>query len=333
MRYRRILRGGACLILLALVVRLIGAGLPGNVVQWMQDPAWISFLVYLETGRVIRYPDKQPQPTEQPKPSEAATQPTSPTEPTEGDRIPVFGQLGLDVPAVAYGCDYRPNLESLLYQPLQWDLTDGEPAVLILHTHATECYTGVSQGEYTDYRTLDEAYNMVSLGAELTRLLEAAGIRVIHDTTYHDYPNYNTSYVNARKTVEDWLREYPSIRMVLDLHRDASDGVNGQLVTSATVGGQPSAQLMMVVGTDAGGNTHPQWRSNLSLALKLSAVLEQQNPGIMRPVHLRSERFNMDLTAGSLIVEVGAAGNTRQEALIAVHALAEGVIALAKGSG
>jgi stage II sporulation protein P len=90
---------------------------------------------------------------------------------------------------------------------------------------------------------------------------------------------------------------------------------------------------MMVVGTDAGGNYHPQWRSNLALALKLSALLDRRNPGIVRPVHLRSERFNMDLTAGSLIVEVGAAGNTRQEALIALHALAEGVAELAKGSG
>jgi stage II sporulation protein P len=104
------------------------------------------------------------------------------------------------------------------------------------------------------------------------------------------------------------------------------------MVTSATVGGQHSAQLMMVVGTDAGGNLHPNWQENLSLALKLTVLLEQENPGICRPINLRSERFNMDLTHGSLLVEVGAAGNTREEALIAANALAQAVLALSQGA-
>ena len=90
---------------------------------------------------------------------------------------------------------------------------------------------------------------------------------------------------------------------------------------------------MMVVGTDDSGNYHPNWQENLSLALKLTAQLEQTNPGICRPIDLRAERFNMDLTAGSLLVEVGAAGNTHQEALIAANALAQSVLEIAKGTG
>ena len=155
---------------------------------------------------------------------------------------------------------------------------------------------------------------------------------MIHDTTYHDYPDYNSAYVNARNTIASYLEQYPTIRMVLDLHRDASDTTAGQMVTSATVGGQRSAQLMMVVGTDALGNYHPNWQENLALGLKLSAVLEKENPGICRPVTLRGERFNMDQTAGSLLIEVGAAGNTQHEALIAIHALAQGILALAQGA-
>ena len=173
---------------------------------------------------------------------------------------------------------------------------------------------------------------MIRMGQELTRLLEAGGIRVIHDTAHHDYPDYNSAYSNARKSIAEYLREYPSIRMVLDLHRDASDTTDGQLVTSATVGGQRSAQLLMMVGTDAGGNYHPNWQENLALGLKLSAVLERTNPGICRPVTLRTERFNTDMTPGSLLVEVGAAGNTQQEALLAIHALAQGILEIAHGA-
>ena len=130
------------------------------------------------------------------------------------------------------------------------------------------------------------------------------------------------------------LEENPEICMVLEIHRDASDGANGsQLVTAGTVGGQRSSQLMMVVGTDTTGNYHPNWQKNLSLALKLSAVLEQSDPGITRPISLREHRFNMDLTPGSLIVEIGAAGNTHSEAMLAAGALARGVLLLANGTG
>ena len=173
---------------------------------------------------------------------------------------------------------------------------------------------------------------MLSIGKEIARVLEAGGIRVLHDPTLHDDPNYNTAYSAARATIQRYLALYPSIQLVLDIHRDASGDDNDQMVTSATVGGQKCAQLMLVVGTDAGGNVHPNWQENLALALKLTAVLEQENPGICRPINLRSERFNMDLTLGSLLVEVGAAGNTRQEALIAANALAQAVLALQKGA-
>ena len=208
--------------------------------------------------------------------------------------------------------------------------------MLIVHTHATEAYTQTPGREYEEdasYRTLEDRFNMVSIGEEVARVLEAGGITVLHDRSYHDYPSYNGSYGNARVAIEEYLRQYPSIQMVLDIHRDASDGADGsQLTTSAMVGGQQSAQLMVVVGTDAAGNYHPNWQQNLALGLKLSAVLERENPGVTRPVSLRSSRFNMDLTAGSLLIEVGAAGNTHEEALLAANALARGILTLAKGS-
>ena len=295
-----------------------------------KQPGLFSFLVYLETGRVMGDPQK---------PAEPSTVPTEPPAPTESTAAPepvlTLSAEDLEDVSVLYRCDYRPALEPLIQQPLDWDLTDGEPAVLILHTHGSECYTpgpGESFSQQEPYRTLDNDYNMISLGKELAQLLEAGGIRVIHDTRCHDDPDYNRSYINARAAIEEYLRQYPTIRMVLDLHRDASDDPDNQLITAATVGGQRSAQLLLMTGTDAGGNEHPNWQENLALGLKLTAVLEQAYPGICRPVTLRSERFNTDLTPGSLLVEVGAAGNTREEARIAIHALADGILTLAKGA-
>lgn len=280
---------------------------------------FVPMLTFLETGRfpvtikTVQIPAETAPPTQKPTSGITLTR-------EDGDYIEML-----------YRCDYRPDIESLLLKPLHWDLTAEGPRVLIVHTHATECYTDAPSAQHDPYRTLDENHNMVAMGRELARLLEEGGIEVIHDTTYHDYPDYNSAYVNTRETIAGYLEKYPTIQMVLDLHRDASDSTAGQLVTSATVGGQRSAQLLLMTGTDAGGSYHPNWQENLSLALKLSAVLEAEDPGLCRPVTLRSERFNTDMTPGSLIVEVGAAGNTAAEAKLAVSALARGILTIAHG--
>lgn len=302
---------GACLLILCLQ-----SGILNMVAAALSQKEVLSVLLFLQTGQMVRFPTYTPATPEIP----IESQPTFPTAPTDK---PIFDG---EIPAVQYFCDYRPDLQTLLTQPLDFSLQGDSPTVLILHSHATESYAGTE-----DFRSLDDRENMIAIGQEISRVLENNGIHVLHDKTYHDHPDYDTSYTNARNTIRSYLAQYPSIRMVLDIHRDASDAATGQLITSATVGGQKSAQLMMVVGTDARGNYHPDWQENLSLALKLTALLETENPGVSRPIHLRSERFNMDLTAGSLLVEVGAAGDTLAEAKIAANALAQAILSLADG--
>ena len=325
-RHTHALRLGAAVILFSVILRLFGGGF---FVSIKDDPRLLSLLVYLQTGRVVHWVELT-QPETQPP---ATTEPVQTQPPAER---PVFSEQDLQNVEVSYGCDYRPDLEGLLLSPLNWDLKGEAPTVLIVHTHATEGYTkqpGESYQELYEYRTLDTDYNMVSIGAEVARILEAGGVGVIHDRTLHDAASYNDSYSAARESIQRYLQEYPSIQMVLDIHRDASDGVGGQLTTAATVGGERSAQLMVVVGTDATGNYHPAWRENLALGLKLTAILEQTDPGLTRPVNLRAQRFNMDLTPGSLLIEVGAAGNSHAEALTAAGALAKAILALAGGTG
>jgi stage II sporulation protein P len=174
---------------------------------------------------------------------------------------------------------------------------------------------------------------MISVGAHLARLLEAGGIRVIQDTAIHDAYSYSQAYFNSRKSMEDYLKEYPSIRLVLDLHRDAIEDAGGnQIAQTVFSNGTVLAPLMLVVGTNYGGYIHPEWRENLALALKLQTQLEGICPGICRDISLRSDRFNQDLSTGALLVEVGASGNTREQALRAVEMLAQGILSLAHGS-
>ena len=116
--------------------------------------------------------------------------------------------------------------------------------------------------------------------------------------------------------VERYLAEYPTIKVVLDVHRDALIGAdNTTYKTRAVVGEKEMAQIMLVVGSDDAGLSHPEWKKNLTLAVKLQQRINGLDPTLARPITVRTNRFNQQLTTGSLLVEVGSHGNTLQEAL------------------
>lgn len=331
---QRTLRICTVILLCAVVMRLLSGGLLDTLAQALSSPRVTSILLYLETGRVIRPLPQQSEVPDQPAPTQTIPVATQP-QPLPPDLVQaVFSPEEAGSIAISNFSGYDADLEALLQQPLSWDLTADGPAVLIVHAHGSESY--VNNENYTasaDYRTLDERYNMISIGDYLASLLEAGGIAVLHDRTLHDYPSFNSSYDNSRASVQEYLTQYPSIRMVLDLHRDAAeDGKGNQLDRSVVINGEKVAQLMMVVGTDAGGLNHPNWQDNMALAAKLHVLLNRSTPGLCRPISFRSQRFNQDLSAGAMLIEVGAAGNTRQEALLAAELLAQGIIDLAHGS-
>ena len=327
------LRIGAAAILCALLLRLGGSGVVQTVADFLDEPNITSLLIYLETGRIVRF-----SPSWQDREVFSLESHTPDFARTAMNLLPVATFTGEDAAAVTVksNTSSKADMEALMAQPLRWDLTASEPTVLILHTHATESYEkgpGEAYRESSAYRTLDENFNMISVGDHLAALLEAGGVTVLHDRTLHDYPSYSGSYNHARKSIRQYLEEYPSIRLVLDLHRDASDNYSNQMRTEAQVNGKSSAQLMLVVGTDGSGLEHPDWQENLALALKLHTQCERISPGIMRYVNLRAQRFNQDMSTGALIVEVGAAGNTHSEALTATEVLAQAILSLAEGTG
>lgn len=313
---------GLAAILCALVFRFFSGDMPAKVVSWLIQPNTAAFLTYLETGRDVRFSASSEvfSPDFMESPAPAIPQPTEAPLPSFSDP---------EIVDVYYASTKNPDIAALLAQPLEWDLREGEPSVLILHTHTTESYTrnGEDYEETSSWRTLDEQYNMLSIGERVLELLAENGITAIQDRAFHDYPSYNGSYTDARASMAAYLEEYPTIQLVLDLHRDAVESAGGQLRTVADVNGETSAQLMIVLGAN-----HENYEENLSLALKLHAQLETQAPGITRPLQLRASRFNQDLSSGALLIEVGAAGNSHAEALLAAEQLAAAIVALARGT-
>lgn len=312
-------RVGICAIACAVLLRLCAAGVPESL--YMQ-PNIQTLLGKIETGQTVRFSSSQ----EAFLPDFMESPPPLLPEPTEPS-IPVFsGEEEIDL---YYSVRKQPDIEALLAKPLQWNLLGTEPTVLILHTHTTESYTkqGEAYQETASWRTLDPDYNMLSIGRLVKEILEENGIPAIQEETLHDYPSYSSSYIRARQTIRNVLTEYSGIRLVLDLHRDAAGTEKSQMRTEAEVNGADSAQLMIVVGTN-----HEHYEENLSLGLKLHLQLEQQAPGIMRPLQLRAQRFNQDLNSGTLLIEVGAAGNNHREARIAAEELGKAIVALARGT-
>lgn len=314
---QKTLQVGTLVVALALLLRLVS----GSVGAGEQAA---RALILLSSGRVVTEtlpPEETEETTESP---EQAVQ-------TSG-AVPVFGES--QAALVQVSADWPVDTLALLEEPLDWSLKAEEPTVLILHSHATESYEKTENyTESSPYRTVDTGYNMVSVGERVAQILEAGGIRVIHDRTLHDYPSYNDAYGHARTAMADYLKQYPSLCLVLDLHRDAREDSSGnQQGETVELEGKTAAKLMLVMGSDKGSLSYPNWQKNLALAVKLQAQLETDYPGLCRPVKLGTSRYNQDLCNGALLVEVGAAGNTRQEAIVAAQFLAQGILSLANGA-
>lgn len=228
-----------------------------------------------------------------------------------------------------------PDYAALLSAPLNLELTGKAPTLLIVHTHTSESYTksGEDYPETAAYRTLDNSYNMVAIGDAVAERLAAGGIPVLHDRECHDYPSYTGAYNHVRKAIQSAMEENPSIQLLLDLHRDAAESGGGvQLRTAVGTPEGDTAQVMFVLGCGNGNLNNPSWQRSLSIALKLQSLLEAQVPGITRPISLRPQRFNQDLAPGALLVEIGTAGNTQEEALRAARFLADALLTLKHGS-
>ena len=303
------------------------------------QPEFARWMLYLETGQVANVEETPELPQlwvlkveQEQLPAEKLPQPEPALEPEptpEPAPTPTVQPVSVDAITVTGGCTYFYDKAALLARPSALDFSGEGPHILIVHTHGSEAYTPTNAMTYNaveSYRTLDVSRSVISVGQALAERLEANGFSVIHDTAINDYPSYNDSYWTTLRRIEDWKKQYPSLQMVIDVHRDAVKDASGNAVAlSAQANGEDCARLMLVVGTDQGGLSHPGWQENLANALKLQSVLEATAPGLCRDLDLRTERFNQHMTPGSILVEVGTNGNTLEQALRSAAILADGL--------
>ena len=227
----------------------------------------------------------------------------------------------------------KVDLKELLNKKINFKINkNSEPQVLIMHTHTTESFMQTDENYYTEdfnSRSTNNNKNMVKIGGIIAKKLNDNGIKTLHDKTQHDYPEYTGSYNRAAKTINSYLKKYPSIKIVLDLHRDAisADGGKAKLVTE--IGGKKAAQVMLVMGSQTGSiKDHPKWKENLSLAVKLQQTMEAKYPTLARPLMLMSKKYNQSLSTGSLLIEFGTDVNTLSEACYSAEMVGESLVSL-----
>ncbi len=236
-------------------------------------------------------------------------------------------QMGATSKTIAFGIvevdnktDTTVSLKKLLSEkPSYKKITKTEPYILIYHTHSTEGYEMLDLGWYSNQynsRTSDKAKNMIRVGDELTKTLEEAGFKVIHDRNIYD-TSYNGAYSRSRVSVEKYLKQYPSIQITLDVHRDAIHYESGtKCKPTAVVNGKKAAQVMIISGCEGDGvEDFPLWKENLVFALGLQSSAEEKYNGLMRPVFFSNRKYNMDVTPCSLLLEFGTDANTLEEAV------------------
>lgn len=215
------------------------------------------------------------------------------------------------------------NPSVLLSKDLSVTKTADGPQILIYHTHSQEAYIDSTPG--------DVSQTIVGVGDYLSSILtNQYGYCVLHDTGTYDMENgkldRSQAYNRALPALTEILAQYPTIQVVIDLHRDGvADNVH--LVTD--VNGKPTARIMLFNGIcrDTQGDlpdlVNPYREDNLAFSLQMGLYMKNAYPNVLRMVYFKKSRYNQHLASRSILVEVGAQTNTVAEGMNAMEVLAE----------
>lgn len=194
--------------------------------------------------------------------------------------------------------------------------------VLLYHTHNAETYLpsdGVSK--------VTGQNGGVAQAADLFQkaLQQKYGIRTVHNTTLHDYPNWNRAYQNSLATVQQLIKANPDVKAVFDVHRDA--GFSSKQPTTTTINGKSAARIMLVIGAN-----HENWKENLAFARQLEAKCDELYPGLLRDnIHIKETgRYNQQAHPRAVLLEIGSDLNTQEEADYAMECFAHVVYEVLK---
>lgn len=201
-------------------------------------------------------------------------------------------------------------------------LTKKSDKILLYSTHTSESYANSDRYKF-EYsgarRSQDASYNMLSVSKRFKENLDSKGFEVVHDTTPHDYGTYTSSYARSRITAKNALNTMGNAGIIIDVHRDATSDLDYRPMVK--IKGVEVAQCMFVMGVGTDVTNNPYYEDNLKLALKIQQIADEIYPGLFKPMMIRDSIYNQDLNKCSLLVEVGASGNTLEEAYLATRCL------------
>lgn len=222
------------------------------------------------------------------------------------------------------------NLKSLLSRDMTMKKGGEGPQILIYHTHSQESFADSVPG--------DANTSIVGVGEHLAGILrERYGYQVLHHTGQYDVDTRDDAYGKSLPALEELLEEYPSIQVVIDLHRDEMAEEN-RLVMN--LDGRPTARFMFFNGlsrTRKSGDIayleNKNIADNLAFSFQMQLKCEEYYPGLARKIYLKGYRYNMHLCPKSLLVELGAQNNTVEEAMNACDPLAHVLDMVLGGEG
>ena len=213
------------------------------------------------------------------------------------------------------------NIAEYLKAELNMEISKtGEPQVLIYHTHTTEAFLTYDAGFYdkaSSFRSMNDKRSIVSVGTAICEQLESAGIGVIHDIKVYDSPTYKGAYSRSAKSIKNYLEKHPSIKVILDIHRDSMTQSGGvKIKPTKKINGQKAAQIMILAGCETKKSLpNPNWKENLKFAVKLQKQIEDDYPGLTRPINFMVAQYNQQYSTGALLIEIGTEANTIDEAV------------------
>lgn len=214
------------------------------------------------------------------------------------------------------------NAEQLLAKDMHINQNKKGPKVLIFHTHSQETFADSVAG--------DTSTSIVGMGKYLAEKLNALGIETLHHDGVYDLIDgkldRSRAYEFSETGVREILNQYPSIEVVIDLHRDGI-AEDKHLVTE--IDGKQTAKIMFFNGlsrTKTNGDIaylyNPYIQDNLSFSLQMQLASESMYPGLARRIYLKGYRYSLHMMPKSLLIEAGAQTNTVQEMKNAMDLLA-----------
>ncbi len=193
------------------------------------------------------------------------------------------------------------------------------PIVYIYNSHQLENYSG------SNYEAYNITPNVMMASYIMREKLKNQGIEAIAEESditefirINNW-NYNYSYLASRYYIEAAIKEYPSLKYFIDIHRDSITKAN----STVTINNTNYATVLFVVGLE-----HKNYQSNLDLANYINTKIANKYPNLTRGVITKKGSnvngiYNQDISPNAVLIEIGGYENTIDEVYNTVVVLSQ----------